>query len=144
MSVLIHSRTPVQGDPRFVSKRELLERSDVVSLHLPLTGETRSFIDDAALAQMKPGSYLINVARGGLLDERAVRAALDSGHLGALGADVLSQEPPPPDHPLVDAPRTVLTPHIAWATRAARERLLGQTVQNIRAFLDGAPRNVVR
>lgn len=143
MSVLIHSRTPVPQDPRFVTKRELLERSDVVSLHLPLAAETKDFIDAEALAQMKPGSYLINVARGGLLDERAVRAALDSGHLGGLGADVLSQEPPRPDHPLLTAPRTLLTPHIAWATRAARARLLAQTVQNIRAFAEGTPRNVV-
>ncbi len=143
MSVLIHSRTPVPGDPRFVSKAQLLERSDVVSLHLPLTAETKAFIDAKALAQMKPRTYLINVARGALLDERAVRAALDSGHLAGLGADVLSQEPPPPDHPLISAPRTILTPHIAWATRAARARLLAQTVQNIRAFLDDSPQNVV-
>lgn len=143
MRVLISSRTPSEGDARFVTRDELLANSDIVSLHVPLTADTRRLMGEEALARMKPGALLINVARGGLLDEQAVRAALESGHLGALGADVLSEEPPRSDHPLVNAPRALITPHIAWATRAARSRLLARTIENIRAFLAGRPENVV-
>lgn len=144
MNVVIHSRTRQAGDARFVERDELLARADIVSLHLPLTPETRHLINAPALLRMKPGAILINVARGGLLDERAVRAALDSGHLGALGVDVLSEEPPREDHPLIRAPRTRVTPHHAWASQAARARLLHRTAQNIRGFLAGEPENVVR
>lgn len=143
MRVLISTRTRPAGDPRFVERDELLASSDIVSLHVPLTPDTRHLIGEESLARMKPGAFLINVGRGGLLDERAVRSALESGHLGALAADVLSEEPPRADHPLVGAPRTILTPHLAWATRAARSRLLHETAENIGAFLAGKPRNVV-
>jgi glycerate dehydrogenase len=92
---------------------------------------------------MKPGALLINTARGPLLDEQAVAAALDRGTLGGLGADVLSSEPPEADNPLLTAPNAVLTPHIAWATRQARQRLMAIAVDNVRAFLAGRPQNVV-
>jgi glycerate dehydrogenase len=92
---------------------------------------------------MKKGALLINTGRGQLLDEAAVAAALKSGRLGGFGADVLSSEPPAADNPLLGAPNSFITPHIAWATREARERLYAIAVANIRAFLDGTPKNLV-
>jgi glycerate dehydrogenase len=132
-----------RGEVVFVGLEELLAHSDVVSLHCPLTPKTRHLIDGRRLALMKPGGLLINTARGPLLDEQAVAAALVRGELGGLGADVLSSEPPLADNALLTAPRVVLTPHIAWATRQARERLMAVAVNNVRAFLAGCPRNVV-
>lgn len=143
MRVIVHTRTPRPDQTTYVTFEELLEQSDVVSLHVPLTAETTGLLDAAALAKMKSGALLLNVARGPLLDEQAVREALDRGRLGGLAVDVLSVEPPPPNHPLLDAPRTILTPHIAWATLAARERLLAITCENIAAFLRGEPQNRV-
>ena len=117
--------------------------ADVVSLHCPLTPETEGLINAASLAHMKPAALLINTGRGPLLDEAAVAAALHAGQLGGLAADVLSSEPPRPDNPLLGAPRTIITPHQAWATLAARQRLLDESVANVRAFLAGESRNVV-
>lgn len=121
----------------------LLRTSDVVSLHCPLTKETRGLINAQRLAWMKPTAFLINTARGALIVESDLAAALHQGHLAGAALDVLSQEPPPPDHPLLHAPRCLITPHHAWASRAARERLLNISVQNLRAFLSGCPQNVV-
>lgn len=132
-----------RGEVVFVGLDELLAHSDVVSLHCPLSPETHHLIDARRLALMKPGALLVNTARGPLLDEQAVAAALDRGALGGLGADVLSSEPPEADNPLLTAPNAVLTPHIAWATRQARQRLMAIAVDNVRAFLAGRPRNVV-
>ena len=134
MNVLAHNRSPVD---------ELLAASDVVTLHCPLTPETRNLIDARRLNLMKPTAYLINISRGGLVDEIALAEVLKAGHLAGAGLDVLSVEPPPPDHPLLSAPRCRITPHIAWCTVAARQRLLNQTVENFRAFLAGRPINVV-
>ncbi|TFG86081.1 MAG: D-2-hydroxyacid dehydrogenase, partial [Gemmatimonadales bacterium] len=122
---------------------ELLRESDVVSLHCPLTADNRGLIGREQLARMKPGAFLLNTARGPLVEEGAVADALRSGHLGGFGADVLSAEPPPADHPLLGAPRCVLTPHLAWATREARQRLMGEVAANLQAFLQGQRRNVV-
>ena len=145
MPILIHSRTPkpTTHPAEWMSLNDLLERADVISLHCPLTPETQCMINDRSLASMKPGAFLINTGRGPLLDEPAVAAALTSGHLGGLGADVLSAEPPPADNPLLSAPRTVITPHIAWATIAARQRLMAAVTNNLTAFLNGSPVNVV-
>ncbi len=131
--------------PAFVQMADLeslLGQSDVVSLHCPLTPETERLINPERLSWMKPGAILLNSSRGGLLDESAVAEALNSGRLGAAGLDVLSKEPPPEDHPLVRARNCVITPHIAWATRAARGRLMKIAVQNVRAFLTGKPQNL--
>ncbi len=120
-----------------------LTDADIVSLHVPLVDETRSLVDGATLALMRPGVWLINTARGGLVDEEAVAAALHSGHLGGYATDVLSVEPAPEDHPLLDAPRCLITPHIGWSTQAARKRLLAISAANVRGYLAGRPQNVV-
>lgn len=123
----------------------LLPDLDVLSLHCPLTDRTRDLIDARRLARMPQGGLLINTARGGLVEPRALADSLRSGHLGGAGIDVLEPEPPPPDHPLLapDIPNLVLTPHTAWAARSARQGVLDEVRANIAAFLTGAPRNVV-
>ena len=121
----------------------LLARSDVVSLHCPLTPATERMIDAAALAKMKPTALLINTGRGPLLDERAVADALDAGRLAGVAVDVLSTEPPAADNPLLSAPRCRVTPHVAWATVAARRRCIAIAAANVEAFLNGTPQNVV-
>lgn len=145
-SVLVHTRTP-PGEPvagaRFVQLTELLRESDVVSLHCPLTPETTRLINRERLAVMKPGALLLNTGRGPLLDEAAVAAALASGQLGGAGLDVLDTEPPAVDNPLLRAPNCFITPHLGWATTAARSRLMSVVVASVRAFLAGTPTNVV-
>jgi glycerate dehydrogenase len=121
----------------------LFSESDVVSLHVPLTPETRNLVNDRRLAMMKPTAFLINTSRGWVIDELALRKALDAGRLAGAALDVLSAEPPPPDHPLIGAPRCIVTPHIAWSTAGARRRLMGTVVENLAAFLGGRPINVV-
>ncbi len=121
--------------------REVLARADVVSLHCPLTETTRHLIDADALAAMKPGAFLVNTARGGIVDEAALAQALRSGHLGGAGVDVLANEPPRDGNPLLagDIPNLILTPHNAWASRQARQRLVDQTAENLVAWRRGAP-----
>ncbi len=121
----------------------VLRAADAVTLHCPLTPETHQLIDAAALRWMKPGAFLVNTSRGALVDERALADALNEGRLAGAAVDVLTQEPPPADHPLLRARNCLVTPHLAWATGAARRRLLRTTVDNVRAFLAGAPRHVV-
>jgi glycerate dehydrogenase len=122
----------------------LFRQSDVVSLHCPLTPETEDLIDAERLSTMKPTAFLINTSRGPLVDENALADALNSDRLAGAGLDVLAIEPPPVDHPLLRAKNCCVTPHIAWATVAARKRLLDEAVENIRCFLAGRPRNEVR
>lgn len=117
--------------------------SDVLSLHCPLTETSRHIINGKSLAKMRKGAILINTGRGPLVDEEAVAKALHDGHLGAYGADVMSVEPPSADNPLFAEPNAFLTPHIAWATVEARTRLFEIAAENIRAFIDGNPQNVV-
>lgn len=149
MEVLVNSRTSrlVEG-VRFVDKGTLLRQSDVVSLHCPLTEDTRHFIDRSALALMKPGAFLVNVARGPIVDEEALAEALVQGRIRGAATDVLTIEPARVDCPLLReevqrSGRCLVTPHIAWATHAARTRLLEATTRNIEAFLSGTPQNVV-
>jgi glycerate dehydrogenase len=118
----------------------LLQSSDVISLHCPLTPYTRHLIGERELALMKPGALLINVGRGGLVDEEALLRALANGRLGGAGFDVASVEPPPPDHPLMQAlqyPNFILTPHVAWASEESMQRLADQLIDNINAFAEG-------
>ena len=116
---------------------DLLETSDIVSLHLPLTPETEGLIDRAALERMKPGAVLVNTARGGLVEEAALVEALTNGGLLAAGLDVLAQEPPSTDHPLLSLDNVVLTPHVAWLTQETLSRSLDVTLENIRRLRDG-------
>ena len=122
---------------------EMLALADVVTLHCPLTDQTRHLINAPRLAMMKRSAILINTGRGPLIDEAALAEGLHQGRLAGAGLDVLSVEPPPLDHPLLDAPGCVITPHIAWASVEARRRLMDQAVRNVQAFVAGAPINVV-
>lgn len=121
----------------------VLQESDVLSLHCPLTPETCEMINAKTLAMMKPTAILINTGRGPLVNESAVSVALHENRLSAYCADVLATEPPAPDNPLLSAPRCYLTPHIAWATREARQRLIATATANLQAFISGKPVNVV-
>ena len=146
MRVLVHTRTPdpqAFPDTKFVVFDQLLAEADVVSLSCPLTPETEGFINAERLALMKKSSYLINTGRGLLVDEEALATALSRGVIAGAGLDVLSQEPPPAENPLLQAPNCFITPHLAWATRAARQRLIDELVANLRAFLNGELRNRV-
>jgi len=121
----------------------LFRESDVVSLHCPLTPQTANLVNASRLALMKPTAFLLNTSRGPLVDERALAEALNSGRIAGAAMDVLAKEPPPADNPLLTARNCILTPHLAWATRAARERLMKVAVANVCAFLQGKPQNVV-
>ena len=129
---------------RTVPVDELFRTSDVVSLHCPLTPLTRGLVNRERLASMKRTAFLINTSRGSIVDEDALAAALNSGQIAGAGLDVLSVEPPPAAHPLLSAKNCYITPHFAWASTAARERLLAEVTENLRAFLAGTPRNVLK
>ena len=141
MNVIAWTRTP--RDPECVSLDELLERSDVISLHCPLFPETKNLINRDTIAKMKDGVILINTSRGPVVNDADLREALESGKVYAAGADVSTVEPIPADSPLLGAKNMFLTPHIAWATFEARERLMDIAVKNVEAFLSGAPVNTV-
>ena len=121
----------------------LLATSDVISLHCPLTDTTRHLINRETLQRMKPSAILVNTGRGPLVDDQAVASALAKGQLAAFCADVLTEEPPKADNPLLSQPNAFITPHIAWATEEARSRLLQVAISNVQAFLNAKPQNVV-
>ncbi len=146
MRVLVHTRSPdPQAFPEidYVGLDQLLTEADVISLSCPLTAETERLINAERLARMKASAYLINTGRGLLVDEAELAEALRNGEIAGAGLDVLSQEPPPLDNPLLDAPNCFITPHLAWATRAARQRLIDELAANLKAFLAGESRNRV-
>jgi glycerate dehydrogenase len=128
---------------RLAALDEIFRKADAISLHCPLTADTRHLVNAQRLALMKPSAFLINTSRGPLVDEAALAAALDAGQIAGAGLDVLAVEPPLADNPLLHARNCFITPHIAWATRAARQRLLEIAVDNVRAFLEGRPVNIV-
>ncbi len=138
MKVLTYSRRQPAGE-----LENLFRQSDVVSLHCPLTPETKHLVNAERLTWMKPTAFLLNTGRGPLIDESALAKALNEGRIAGAGLDVLAIEPPTADNPLLGAKNCLVTPHIAWATRAARSRLMETVVENVRAFLTGNPRNVV-
>jgi glycerate dehydrogenase len=146
MRVIAHDA--VRGVPppyegfRWAELEELLRTADVVSLHCPLLPETHRFLNAARLRLMKPSAFLINTSRGPLVVDEDLAQALEEGAIAGAGLDVLSIEPPP-DNPLFRARNCIITPHIAWATKEARERLMQIAVENVEAFLKGEPRNVV-
>jgi glycerate dehydrogenase len=127
------------------SFEEVLQRSDVVSLHCPLTEETKNLISDQELRMMKPHSILINTARGGLVDDVALVEALRAGQIAGAGLDVLRVEPPQEGNDLLKAalPNLIITPHNAWASRQAMQTLADQLIDNLEAFVRGDPRNLV-
>ncbi|MFN0125438.1 MAG: D-2-hydroxyacid dehydrogenase [Verrucomicrobiales bacterium] len=146
MSVLASRRTWREPPPPGVTATDtdtLFARADIVSLHCPLTEETRHLVSSRTLGLMKPSAMLINTARGPLIDEPALAQALEDGLIAGAGLDVLSTEPPAADHPLLRAKNCLITPHLAWATIEARQRLIQAVADNLRAFLDGRPINVV-
>ena len=132
--------------PNYIKKvttDELFHTSDFISLHCPLTESTRGLICRESIAKMKPGVVIINTGRGPLVNEQDMAEALQQGRVGAFCADVLAQEPPAANHPLSGSPRAYITPHIAWASREARMRLINIAAANLEAFLNGKPQNVV-
>lgn len=148
MKVLVHSGHPVPAaelSENMAQKplEELLARADVISLHCPLTEQTKGLINKETIAQMKDGVLLVNTSRGPLINEADLKEALCSGKIAGAAADVLSTEPPAADHPLLDAPNMLITPHIAWAAKEARQRLMQTAVDNLEAFLTGKPVHVV-
>ncbi len=149
MKVLVAARPETEGPipAGRVPVEQLLRESDIVSLHCPLTPQTRNLINQQTLALMKPTAFLINTARGALIDEGALIHALREKRLAGAALDVISREPPPPDHPVILAGRElnnlIITPHTAWSAREARERLLSEVAENIECFFIGTPRNVV-
>ena len=143
MRVLAYSRTPKTDLAEFVELDTLLAESDFVSLHCPQFPETTGMVNAEFIGKMKDGAVLINTSRGGLVNEQALCDALVSGKLSAAAVDVVSAEPMKQDNPLLNAPNCIITPHIAWAPKESRQRLLDCVVENIRTFLNGTPQNVV-
>ena len=147
MNVIAYAPRPKEyngfGKVEFVTLKELQQISDVITLHCPLTDETNQLVNESFLSEMKDGAYLINTARGGVIDEKAVAAALESGKLAYFGTDVLSCEPPKADNPLLGCKNCLITPHIAWAHFEARTRLMNIFKENCEAYLRKDPINIV-
>jgi len=146
MKVMAADVTPPPSCPDYIQMVDLdtlFRESDVISLHCPLTRDNHHLVNQDRLRLMKPTAFLINTSRGPLVDEAALVEALESHRLAGAGLDVLEKEPPDPDCPLFTAKNCFITPHIAWATKGARERLLSVAVDNLRAFLHNSPQNVV-
>ena len=147
MNVLFSTYKGVDGmGPLYTPFDEVMRRSDVITLHCPLMPSTKNMIADREFALMEHRPLLINTARGGLVDEKALLSALDAGQIEGAGFDVVTQEPPPPDHPLMriaSRPNVIFTPHVAWASEEAVQSLADQLIDNVEAFWAGAPRNLV-
>ena len=146
MNLLVTKRSELKDVPNYVKVvhfNEMFKNSDVISLHLPLNNENSEFINSATLSLMKPTAYLLNTSRGGLINEIDLANALNKNKIAGAGLDVLSTEPPMKNNPLLNAKNCVITPHIAWATKAARKRLMKIAEENIRAFINCVPQNIV-
>ena len=143
MEVLVHARTPPKPPVAVATLDELFARADVITLHCPLTPTTAGLVNRQRLQLVKPSAVFINTARGGLVVEADLADALNRGQLAAAAVDVVSREPLQPDNPLLTARHCIITPHIAWATREARARLLAATIANVANFLAGQPTNLV-
>lgn len=140
MKVLVNNRTPFEGS---VSLEKLLSEADVVSLHCPLTEQNKKFINKETISLMKPSAFLINTARGALIDEEALKEALTSRKIAGAALDVLDKEPPKDGNCLIGLENCVITPHIAWASLDARRRLSAITLKNVASYIDGKPINAV-
>lgn len=143
MKVLVCTRTPKPGIENQVDFDTLLTESDFVTLHSPLTDRTKGIICSENLKKMKKSAYLINTARGGIVNEADLRKALEDGTISGYAADVVSEEPMLSGNPLLGAPNCLVTPHIAWAATETRQRLLNIVIENIRCYLSGKPQNVI-
>lgn len=145
MDVLVHTRTKrdLPAGCQWAEREELFRNSDIVTLHCPLTADTEKLVNDQTLSWMKPDALLINTSRGAVVDEDALARALNEGRLRGAGLDVLSAEPPAPDNPLLTAKNCVITPHIAWAAKDARARLIGIVTENVRGYVTGHVQNNV-
>ena len=146
MKTIAHDPNLTRNIPdgvNMVDLKELFQTADIVSLHCPLTEKTRNLINQQHLTLMKKSAFLINTSRGPLVDEAALAHALNTDQIAGAALDVLAVEPPTKNNPLFNAKNLFITPHIAWATRAARTRLLQTAIQNLKAFLEGKPQNVV-
>lgn len=144
MKVIVHRKNPEKEkleNITYVSLDELFSQSDVLSLHAPLTEENKGMVSLLNLAKMKPSAYLINTARGGLINELALKNALENKRIAGAGLDVLTSEPPLADHVLFGVENCIISPHQAWASLAARKRLLNEVVKNVEGFLNGKIRN---
>lgn len=147
MKVIALTSKPIGELPDWIEKtdkEQLFSRADVLSINAPLTHDNRHFVNSATISLMKPGAIIINTARGPLIDEDALAEALENGRIKAVGVDVLSTEPPVSGNRLIDCRNCDITPHIAWQSTAARTRLLETAAENLRLFIAGTPRNVVR
>jgi glycerate dehydrogenase len=145
MNILVYTRTPGKyPDVTHVSKEELFRQSDVLTVHCPLTPETEKVVNRETLSLMKPTSFFINTARGGVMDEKAVADALNQGKIAGAGIDVLTHEPMLADNPLLLAENCILTPHIAWAPPETRKDLVDRVAENILKFQNGTPINTVK
>lgn len=143
MQVVVYTRTPGNDGLRYVTFEELLRESDYISLHCPLTPATRHLIGGEQLAMMKPSAFLINTARGALIDEKALIEALRAGSIAGAGLDVQETEPPAADNPLYDMENVILTPHMGWKGQETRQRMVDIVAENVHGFFDGRPVNVV-
>lgn len=144
MKILVARHRPDLQSPYPTAEvDDVFRRADVLTLHCPLTPATKGIVNAERLSLMKPTAFLINTSRGPLIDEPALADALNSGRIAGAGLDVLSVEPPPAEHPLYSAKNCFITPHYAWATKAARQRLMDVSIKNFEAFLGGSPQNIV-
>lgn len=147
MKILCSSRSekplPAYADFEFCSLDVLAEKSDIITLHCPLTPQTTGMINKDFIAKMKKNAIIINTSRGQAIDEKALADAVNSGRIAGAGVDVLSSEPPEADNPLINCPKCFITPHVAWAGFETRQRLIGVVYDNLKAFADGKPQNIV-
>ncbi len=144
MNILIASEHADKAEfGRIVGLEELFEKSDIISLHTALTEKSAGMVNAKLISLMKPTAWIINTARGGLINEKDLSDALHDGRIAAAAVDVLSKEPPPADNPLLTAPRCIITPHISWASVESRQRLMQALVENLLAYQSGEKRNVI-
>jgi glycerate dehydrogenase len=144
MKVLYYNRRKKSTDlGEYSDLTSLFSKSDFISLHCPLTADNKEFVDAALLKTMKPSAFIVNTARGQLINEQDLANALNDEQIAGAALDVLSKEPPPSDNPLLKARNCFITPHNAWSTKEARQRIMTVTAENIKAFLDGHPKNIV-
>jgi len=146
MNVIAYDKFPTKSPPEWVKLVDLetvFRESDVISLHVPLTDDNHHFVNKEKINLMKPSAFIINTSRGPLINEADLADALNSGRIAGAGLDVLSTEPPPNNNPLLNAANCLITPHIAWATKSVRRRLMNCAVENLKSFLEGNPQNIV-